>query len=59
LDFSLAESGLENLNLFIQEGKLVVTSNKLGSENITLIDNVLVVFLELLMLFVGLFNNVS
>jgi len=37
LDLSLGKSALENLDLLIQEGKLIISSNELSSENISLV----------------------
>ena len=48
-----------NLDLFIEECQFIVSSDELGSKNITLIDYVLVVFLELFMFLVSLLNDVS
>jgi hypothetical protein len=59
LHLTLSKSRLKDLDLFVKESKLIVSTDKLGSEDVTLIDDILVVLLELLMLFVSLLNNVG
>jgi hypothetical protein len=45
LDFTLGESGLQDLDLLVKKGELIVSSDQLGSQNISFIDYILVVFL--------------
>ena len=59
LDFTSGESGLENLDLLVKKGKLVISSNELGTKDISLINDILEVLLELLNFLVGLFDDVS
>jgi hypothetical protein len=59
LHLTFCKSRLKDLNLFVKESKLIVSTDKLGSEDVSLIDDILVVLLELLMLFVSFLNNVG
>lgn len=59
LDFSSCEGALEDLDLFVKKGELVVSSDELGSEDVSLVDHALVVLLELLDFLVGLLNDVA
>ncbi len=46
LDLASSKSTLKDLNLFIKKSKLIVSSNKLGTKNISFIDYILIIFLE-------------
>ena len=59
LDFSSCKSVLKNLNLFVKKSKLIISSNKLSTQDISFVDNVLVVFLELLNLIIRFFDDVG
>jgi hypothetical protein len=52
LDFTSSQSVLENLDFLVKESKLIISSNELGTKNISLVDDVLVIFLELLDFFI-------
>jgi len=43
---------LEDLDFLIKESKLIISSDKLGTKDISLIDDVLVIFLDLLNFFI-------
>ena len=58
LNLTLGKGALEDLDLFIEEGQLVVSSDELSSKDVSLVDDVLVVLLELLMLLMCLLNYV-
>ena len=47
LNLTSGESTLKNLDLLIEQSKLIISSDKLSSKNISLVDDVLVVFLQL------------
>ena len=51
LHFSLRESRLQNLDLFIEQGKLIISSNELCSENISLVLLGAIEFLKLIVVF--------
>lgn len=59
LNFTSGESGLKNLDLLVKEGKLVVSSDELGTKDISLIDDVLEVLFEFLDFFIGLLDDVG
>ena len=59
LDFTSGESGLKNLDLLVKKGELIVSSDELGTKNISLVDDILEVLLELFDLFVGLLDDVG
>ena len=59
LDLTSGESGLKNLDLFVKKGELIVSSDELGTEDISLVDDVLEVLLELLDFLVGLLDDVG
>jgi hypothetical protein len=59
LYFTLGKGWLKNLNLFVKKGKLIITTDKLSTKDITLIYNILVVFLQLLVFFVSLLDDVG
>jgi len=52
LDFTSSQSVLKNLDLFVKESQLIVSSDELSTKDISLIDDVLVVLLDLLNFFV-------
>jgi hypothetical protein len=58
VDLTLVQSGLLDLNLFIQYLQLLVTLNQLGAQDVTLIDNHLIVFALLLLLLLSFSDNV-
>lgn len=47
LNLTSGKSALKNLDLLIEQSKLIISSDKLSSKNISLVDDVLVVFLQL------------
>jgi len=59
MTFHLGKGWLKNLNLFVKKGKLIITTDKLSNKDITLIDNILVVLLQLLVLFVSLLDDIG
>mmetsp|Transcript_10297 Transcript_10297/g.15732 ORF Transcript_10297/g.15732 Transcript_10297/m.15732 type:complete len:538 (+) Transcript_10297:515-2128(+) len=59
LDFTTGEGALEDLDLLVEEGELIVSTDELGAQDVSLVDDVLVVLLELLDLFVGLLDDVG
>lgn len=58
LDFTSSESALEDLDLFVKEGELVVSSDELGSKDVSLVDDILVVLLQSFNLFLGFLDDV-
>ena len=58
LDFTSSESALEDLDFFVEEGELVISSDELGSEDISLVDDVLIILLQSLDLFLGFLDDV-
>jgi len=59
LHFTSSKLALENLDFLIKKSQLIVSSNQLSSEDISFIDDSLVILLELFNLFIGLLNNVG
>ena len=59
LVLTLGKSGLQNLDLLVQESQLVISANELSSEHITLVDDLCDFLLLNLVLVVGLLNNVG
>jgi hypothetical protein len=57
LHLALGKRRLQNLNLLIEKRQLVVASNQLGAQDVTLVYHVLVVLLQLLVLFMRLLDN--
>lgn len=53
LDLTSGQSVLENLDFLVKESELIISSNELGTKDISLVDDVLVIFLELLDFFIG------
>ena len=58
LNFTSSESALKDLDLFIEKGELIISSDKLSSKDISLVDNVLVVLLESLDFLLSLLDDV-
>jgi len=58
LNFTSCESTLENLDLFIEKSELIISSDKLGSKNISFVDHVLIIFLESLNFLLGFLDDV-
>ena len=58
LDLTSGKSTLKDLDLLIKKSKLIISSNELGSEDISLINDVLIVLLELLNFFVSLLDDI-
>ena len=58
LNFTSSESALEDLDLFIEKSELIISSDKLSSKDISLVDNVLVVLLESLDFLLSLLDDV-
>jgi len=57
LHLTLGESRLQDLDLFVEKRQLVVATNQLGAQDVTLIDHILVVLLQLLVLFMGFLDD--
>lgn len=57
VDLTLVQSGLLDLDLLIKDLKFLVTLDKLSTQDVTLIDDHLVVFLLLLLLLLSLGND--
>lgn len=53
------QSGLKNLDLLVQEGKFVVSSDELGAEDVSFVDDLGVLLLLLFVLAVSLLDDVS
>ena len=58
LNFTSCESALEDLDLFIEKSELIISSDKLGSKNISFVDHVLIIFLESLNFLLGFLDDV-
>jgi len=58
LDLTSCECALKNLDLFIEESQLIISSNKLSSEDISLIDDVLVILLQSFDFLLSFLNDV-
>jgi hypothetical protein len=58
VDLTLVQGGLLDLNLFIQNLQLLVTLNQLSAQDVTLIDNHLIVLALLLLLLFSFSDNV-
>lgn len=58
LDLTSSESTLKNLDLLIKKSELIISSNELSSKDISLVDHILVVFLQLLNFLVGFLDDV-
>jgi hypothetical protein len=58
LNLTSGKSTLKNLDLLIEQSKLIISSNKLSSKNISLVDDVLVIFLELFDFLMSLLDDV-
>jgi hypothetical protein len=58
VDLTLIQSGLLDLNLFIQYLQLLVTLNQLSAQDVALIDNHLIVLALLLLLLLSFSDNV-
>ena len=58
LNLTSGKSTLKNLDLLIEESKLIISSNELSSKNISLVDDVLVVLLELFNFLMSLLDDV-
>lgn len=57
LVFTLGQGSLEDLNLLVQKGQLVISANELGSEDVTLVDNLCdFLFLDFVLV-IALLNN--
>lgn len=59
LDLTSGKCILENLNLLVKQCKLIISSNELCSKDISLVNNVLVIFLEFFNFLVGLFDDIG
>jgi len=57
LNLSSEESTLKNLDLLIKKSKLIISSNELGTKNISLIDYILVVLLEPLDILISILDD--
>jgi hypothetical protein len=57
LHLTLGESRLQDLDLFVQKRQLVVATDQLGSQNVTLVYHILVILLQLLVLFMGFLDD--
>jgi hypothetical protein len=59
LNLTSSKSVLKNLDLLVKKSQLIISSDQLGSENISFVDDVLVIFLQLFNLFIRLLDDVS
>jgi len=59
LVLTLAQSGLQDLDLLVKKRQFIITSDELGTENISLVDHLGDNLLLLLVLIVGFLNDVS
>ena len=57
LHLTLGESRLQDLDLFVEKRQFVVATDQLGAQDVTLIDHILVVLLQLLVLFMGFLDD--
>ena len=57
LHLTLGESRLQDLDLFVEKRQLVVATDQLRAQDVTLIDHILVVLLQLLVLFMGFLDD--
>ena len=57
LHLTLGESRLQDLDLFVEKSQFVVATDQLGAQDVTLIDHILVVLLQLLVLFMGFLDD--
>jgi len=53
LDLTSGKSVLKDLNLLIKESQLIISSNELSTKNISFVDDILVILLDLLDFLVG------
>jgi len=58
LDFTSGQSTLQDLDLFVKESQLVISSNELSTQDISFINDVLVILFELINLIRTLSNDV-
>ena len=58
LNLTSGKSTLKNLDLLVEQSELIISSDQLGSQNISLVDDVLVIFLELFDFLMSLLDNV-
>lgn len=58
LNLSNSQFALKNLDFLVEQGQLVVSSDKLGSQDVSRSDVVLVGLLQFLILVVGISNDV-
>jgi hypothetical protein len=58
LDFTSGQGTLQDLDLFVEQSQLIISSDKLSSKDISLIDDVLEVFFESIDLILGFLHNV-
>ena len=59
LNLTSGKLRLKNFDLLVEQSELIISSNELRSQNVSLVDDVLVVFLELFDLFVGLLDDIG
>jgi len=59
LVLTLAQSGLQDLDLLVKKRQFIITSDELGTENISLVDHLGDNLLLLLVLIVGFLDDVS
>jgi len=58
LNLTSSKSVLKNLDLLVKKSQLIISSDELGSENISFVDDILVIFLQLFNLFIRLFDDI-
>ena len=59
LNLTSGKLRLKNFDFLVEQSELIISSNELRSQNVSLVDDVLVVFLELFDLFVGLLDDIG
>ncbi len=59
MHLTLRKSRLEDFNLFVEQCKLIISSDQLSTKDISLVNNILIVFLELIVFLVGFSDDVS
>lgn len=59
LNFTLAEGGLKNFYLLVEQGEFIITTDQLSTKDISLIYHILIVLLQLFMFLMSFLNNVG
>jgi len=59
LDFTSGKLALKNLDFFVEQSELIISSNELCTKNVSLVNDVLVVLLELFNILVGFLDDIG